>query len=50
MATEVVNILSVSGDANEIKRFKELVKGVKDPFDLNRIIPMPKELEGTTKL
>ena len=50
MATEVENILNVSGNANEIKRFKELVKGVKDPFDLNRIIPMPKELEGTTKL
>lgn len=50
MATEVVNILSVSGDANEIKRFKKTVEGVKEPFNLNKIIPMPKELEGTTKL
>lgn len=50
MANEVVNIVSVSGDADEIKRFKELVKGVWVPFNFDNILPMPKELEGTTKL
>ena len=50
MGTAVVNIVSVSGNANEIKRFRKTVEGVREPFDLNKIIPMPKELEGTTKL
>lgn len=49
MPNHVTNYLTVSGDPNSIKQLKELVKGEDQQFfDFNKIIPMPKELEGTT--
>ena len=33
----------------ELKRWKETVESKESKFDFNKIVPMPKELEGTVK-
>ena len=36
-------------DEKELKRWKETVESKESKFDFNKIVPMPKELEGTVK-
>jgi len=43
------NRVEVYGDDEEIKVWKDLVESKESKFDFNKIIPMPKELEDTTK-
>lgn len=48
MANSCYNKLTVSGDKQELNRFRAKVwKNKKEPLDFNSTVPMPKELEGT---
>jgi hypothetical protein len=48
MANWTSNHVMVYGSEDEIRHFKACVTGDDSPFDFNRILPMPAELEGTT--
>ena len=42
------NKLTITGNKENLKMFKEQVRGVETDMCLNNLVPMPKELEGTT--
>ena len=43
------NRVEICGEPEEMDEFRKLVKSKESPFDFNKIVPMPKELEGTVK-
>lgn len=42
-----LNEVDMYGKPEDIKAIADLITSDESPFDLNKIIPMPKELEGT---
>ena len=44
------NEISMYGEPEDIKAIKELITSKESPFDFNKIIPMPKEMENTESL
>lgn len=48
MPNHVATVLTISGAMDEIKRFIQAVdSGEENRFSFEKILPMPKELEGT---
>ena len=47
MANNCANQLTVEGSADQVAAFRERAKGDKEALDLNKFIPMPKELRDT---
>jgi hypothetical protein len=47
MPNHCMNRVEVYGDKDQVKELKEFVDGETN-FDFNKIVPMPKELRGTT--
>jgi len=43
------NRVEICGEPEEMEEFRKLVESKEQKFDFNKIIPMPKELEKTTK-
>ena len=48
MPNHTANNFTVSGPKDDVLRFVADAKGEKDELDFNSLIPMPKELVGTT--
>ena len=42
------NRVEIYGESDQIKEVKKTLEGEETCFDFNNIVPMPKELEGTT--
>ena len=42
------NKLTIDGNKENLKAFKDQVRGIETDMCLNNLVPMPKELEGTT--
>lgn len=48
MPNHIVNIVTFGGDAETVENALRAISGEDSPIDFNRVLPMPKELEGTT--
>jgi hypothetical protein len=48
MPNHVYNRIDITGDKKQIKKFVSLVAKKPSEFDFNAVVPMPKELEGTS--
>jgi hypothetical protein len=47
MPNHITNKLTVTGPKERVAEFFSDIKGEKEDFDFNRLIPMPEELKGT---
>lgn len=48
MPNHIVNIVTFSGDSDRIQQLLSAIAGEKEPIDFNKVLKMPRELEGTT--